>query len=212
MSEPRDAGATRPGGRSGRVRSAVLKATLGELADRGLGHLRLERVAQRAGVHKTTVYRRWKDKETLIADALLERARERLPSAATGSLRSDLVQFGMIFVADLGDPAIEATVRTVASMVDRTSRVAQARRHLGQRWLELAREVTGFATERGQLFPGVDAHLLLAAIAGPIHFRLLITGEPLNGGFVERLAELVAAGVETRSARSPRDSAKKRRP
>ena len=49
----------RPGGRSARVRSAVLMAALDALADGGYGSFTCEAVAERAGVHKTTVYRRW---------------------------------------------------------------------------------------------------------------------------------------------------------
>jgi AcrR family transcriptional regulator len=49
----------RPGGRSARVRAAAIAATLAELAETGYSALSLENVARRAGVHKTTLYRRW---------------------------------------------------------------------------------------------------------------------------------------------------------
>src|SRR5262245_64597066 len=82
----------RPGGRSARVRAAVLAATLELLAERGFERTELPEVARRAGVHATTVYRRWGAKVRLVGEALLERARPLTPTPDTGTLRSDLEQ------------------------------------------------------------------------------------------------------------------------
>ncbi|MEV3975004.1 helix-turn-helix domain-containing protein [Streptomyces sp. NPDC050698] len=49
----------RPGGRSARVRKAVLAATAAELSERGFAAMTIEDIAARSGVHKTTIYRRW---------------------------------------------------------------------------------------------------------------------------------------------------------
>ena len=79
----RAGGATRPGpapGRGPKVRSAVLAATLSELTETGYAAMTIENVAQRAGVHKTTVYRRWQSRERLVADAVTELAGTRVPS------------------------------------------------------------------------------------------------------------------------------------
>ncbi|MFC7589155.1 TetR/AcrR family transcriptional regulator [Nonomuraea antimicrobica] len=60
MDQPsRSAGTVRPGGRTARVRAAVLEATQDELVERGFHELTMDQVAARAGVGKTTVYRRW---------------------------------------------------------------------------------------------------------------------------------------------------------
>src|SRR5580692_11427023 len=57
-----------PPGRGPRMRAAVLAATLAELADTGYAALTIEAIARRAGVHKTTIYRHWPDRESLVAD------------------------------------------------------------------------------------------------------------------------------------------------
>ena len=57
-------------GRRPRMRAAVLGATLAELAERGYAALTVDTVARRAGVHKTSIYRRWGDRESLVVDAL----------------------------------------------------------------------------------------------------------------------------------------------
>ena len=69
----------RPGGRSARVRAAVLEATLDQLAESGYDGLSFEAVAVRAGVHKTTLYRRWSDRTALVLDAMLELSSQTVP-------------------------------------------------------------------------------------------------------------------------------------
>ena len=69
FSRPRPAGRARP-----EIRAAVLAATLAELTENGYAALTVDNVARRSGVHKTTIYRRWKDREGLVADAVAERA------------------------------------------------------------------------------------------------------------------------------------------
>ena len=59
----------RPGGRSARVREAVLAATAAELSERGFAAMTIEDIATRSGVHKTTIYRRWSTLSQLVADA-----------------------------------------------------------------------------------------------------------------------------------------------
>src|SRR3954454_17804776 len=86
-------GASRPGGRSERVRSSVLAAAQELLAEGGYDALRVEDVASRAGVHKTTVYRRWPTKADLVMAVVEGRSEERVPVPDTGSLEDDLRQF-----------------------------------------------------------------------------------------------------------------------
>ena len=64
----------RPGGRTARTRAAVFAATLNELVASGYTQASIEAIAERAGVHKTTIYRRWRTKDRLIAEALADAA------------------------------------------------------------------------------------------------------------------------------------------
>src|SRR6266496_6224804 len=77
-------------GRGPKVRAAVLAATLAELAGTGYAALTVENVARRAGVHKTTIYRRWKDRESLVTDAMTELAATQVPFPDTGDIDTDL--------------------------------------------------------------------------------------------------------------------------
>src|SRR5438445_13559594 len=77
----------RPGGRSARVRQAVLDAAFAELGEKGYGGLSIEAVAQRSGVAKTTVYRRWPTRDELVDDALDSRSDRYEPVQDQVSLR-----------------------------------------------------------------------------------------------------------------------------
>src|SRR5262245_66483 len=79
----------------------VLAAALEELGRTGYGALRIEDVAARAGVNKTTVYRRWPTKEDLVRAALLSITADQFVVPNTGSLRTDLLAIarGMVAMA-----------------------------------------------------------------------------------------------------------------
>src|SRR5687768_16776364 len=82
------------GGRSEQVVRRVIDAGIVELAHSGYAGFRMEGVASRAAVNKTTIYRRWPSRAALIA-ALVDRMRTPLresPLPDTGQLESDLVQ------------------------------------------------------------------------------------------------------------------------
>jgi AcrR family transcriptional regulator len=188
----------RPGGRSARVRSAVLNAALEEIAAVGYGSLSLEGVAKRAGVHKTTLYRRWGDRENLVLEAMLERGRQQVPIPDTGSLREDLLLLGREIIASIVDsPAIEGTARAVASIADPDSPLAEASRRFWSVRLELAAQIVERAIARGEI-PDTDATALIEPVVASIYFRLLMSREELDEQFLERLTELLAAGARGR--------------
>src|SRR5688500_4096526 len=94
----------RPGGRTARTRAAVYAATPAELAGRGSGQTSVEAVAQRAGVHKTTVYRRWHTKDQLTAEALAHAATERTEVVDTGDIDADIRTLARAVVATITSP------------------------------------------------------------------------------------------------------------
>src|ERR1700689_682516 len=83
----------RPGGRSARIRQSVIEATMAVLRDRGWDRFSIAEVASRAGVHETSIYRRWGTRERLATDALPAPGAKALPVPDTGSLRGDLAGF-----------------------------------------------------------------------------------------------------------------------
>ncbi|WP_280440325.1 helix-turn-helix domain-containing protein, partial [Nocardia cyriacigeorgica] len=60
----------RPGGRTARIRTQVLEAVHAELTEHGYDALTIDTVAARAGVHRATVYRRWRGGGGFLAAGL----------------------------------------------------------------------------------------------------------------------------------------------
>jgi AcrR family transcriptional regulator len=188
---PREVGTVRPGGRSARVRAAVIAATLAELADRGYSGVNLDGVAARAAVHKTTVYRRWRTKEALVLDAMLEQASRTIAVPDTGSLRGDLLELARRSAAIQTSPAGEAVVRAVAGEAPGNPQMAGASRRFWAERLELDRTILQRARDRGEISAQTQHRPVVEALLGPLYFRLLVSGEPLDDGFIEGVVDLV---------------------
>jgi AcrR family transcriptional regulator len=172
-----------------------LRAALEELAAVGYGSFSVEGVAERAGVHKTTVYRRWHNRENLLHEALLERWREQVPIPDTGSLGSDLLAYGKAIVAGLQAPEIEAVARAVASIGDPDSPIAKASRSFWAARIDLAGQIVDRAIARKEIPPGVDRRVVVEAIIAPIYFRLLLSRDKPDRRSLERLAEFATAAA-----------------
>jgi len=185
----------RPGGRSARVRVATLAATVDELAAVGYGGFSIESVARRAGVNKTTIYRRWATAEALVLDAMLERAAERVPVPDTGSLRGDLRELARTALANASAPELEGILRASASERSRESALAQAAQRFWAERLVLDGEVVTRAVARGEVPPGTDPRLVIEAVLGPPYLRLLLTREPVDEAFIDRVVDLVVSGL-----------------
>ena len=110
------------------MREAAIAATLAELAECGYSALSLESVARRAGVHKTTLYRRWGAREDLVLEAMLERAGEHISVPNTGSVREDLFELAQTVAANAARPEVAAMARAVAAQMPYDSRLAAATR------------------------------------------------------------------------------------
>jgi AcrR family transcriptional regulator len=190
----------RPGGRSARVRSAVLKATLDELAESDYASLSLEAVARRAGVNKTSVYRRWGTRENLVLEAMLERGAEQVPIPDTGSLERDLVLYGTAIAAGVRAPEVQAIVRTVASIHDPRSPIVDASRRFWKTRYRMASEMVERAIARGEVPEGTDPRVVVESVVAPIYFRLLMSRQSVGPKFIEDLARFAA-----RAARAPAD-------
>jgi AcrR family transcriptional regulator len=182
----------RPGGRSARVRALTLAATIGELAESGYSALTLDAVARRAGVHRTTLYRRWGTREALVLDAMLELAGEGVRIPDTGSLRGDLLAIARGSAATASSAQGQAVVRAVVAAGAHDAALAAASRQFWTERLALDGSVVERAVARGELPPGTDPRTVIEAILGPIYFRLLVLGEQPDAAFVERLVGLIA--------------------
>jgi AcrR family transcriptional regulator len=189
----------------------VLAATMEELARVGYRALRVEDVAARAGVNKTTVYRRWPEKVELVRAALGSVAERKMVAPETGSLRGDLLAIGRNMAQLFSSPQGQSVFRMlVAEGSD--AEVKDLRRALRRDRKPIPLAVMAAAVARGELSadtPEADQRLLFQAFMGAIHHRLFFMNEPATPAFLERLVDLLLLGALTEGARAePRSRAR----
>ena len=173
------------------MRAAVLEATYAELAERGYLGLTVENVAQRAGVHKTTVYRRWTSVDGLIADALAATAADAWPIPDTGSLEGDLVELAREVIRG-ESPVFEAVIAAgfQSDIASAALREFYARRH------EEAATVVVRGIERGEAPAGTSPVELVRLTCAPLYYRYFISREPVDDEVAVRSARAALAAAK----------------
>jgi AcrR family transcriptional regulator len=178
-----------------------MDATIAELSEVGYAALRIETVAERAGVNKTTIYRRWGDKAGLVATAFLERHRDVVPQPDTGSLHDDLLGLLTDMRQGLQTPWVAVLLREVGPRSPHTDGVHEVLDKIWPARSRSSRVIFERAIARGELPTDTDPDFLIEALSGPLYFRWLILGHPLSDEFLQRTAEFVLAGAKARPHR-----------
>ncbi|MEU4253802.1 TetR/AcrR family transcriptional regulator [Amycolatopsis sp. NPDC026612] len=194
-------GTKRPGGRTERTRLAVLNATLELLGERGYAELTVEAVADRSGVHKTTLYRRWESAEGLVAAALLLGAEQEWAAPDTGSLEGDLRAINLELVRYFTTPGERELPIASISAAFLSPRAAEALREFYVDRHARSAAAVHRAIERGEVPAGTDAVEVVRVACGPVFYRLFIAREgvtPKDAGVAAAAAAAAAkAGVFT---------------
>lgn len=185
-------------GRGHKMRAAVLEAAITELTESGYTALTVERVAQRAGVHKTTIYRNWKDADGLVTEALAGHFATDIPIPDTGAVVSDLRALARSLVATMTTPTGRALLTTVLSDAVRLPRLAEVKHALFNDRFRRAEPVVTRAIERGELPADTDPAELIKALIAPIYFRLVFTGEPVDETTADRAVHVALAAAHAR--------------
>ena len=188
-------GTLRPGGRTARVREAVLAAVLDALAETRYRDLTVEQVAQRAGVAKTTVYRRWGSIEGLVLDLMRDQTARRVPTPDTGDLDADMRALARGILAIYQDPAINALI---ASMVAAAVHLPEARQTLSEFFVTRITDmgiIAERAVSRGELPADTDTVEVIRMLGAPFYYRMFITGEPVDEALADRAAAAAVAAA-----------------
>lgn len=186
----------RTGGRSARVRAAVLAATVDALLADGVDGLSVGDVAQRAGVHETSIYRRWGSRANLALDAVLDRVDTQVVVPDTGSLRGDLLALLGGIAAFLQTPLGQTLLRIAAR--DDLPEYRAARSSFWATRLALGARVLDRAQARGELRQGVDRRIAIQTLVGPLSLRSLLAREPLDDDLVVSVVDLLLRGLTPR--------------
>ncbi len=195
-------GATRPGGRTARTRQRVLDAVAAVLLEQGYDTLTIDAVAARSGVHRTTVYRRWRDPGGLLADAVDAAREQSWQPPDAGSLLGDLTAINRQVVAALtGQPSITSAL-IAASF--RSPAAARALRSFWEDRYTRAAVVVERAAGRGETGAHVDARTVIVAACAPVFYELTLMRNPPPADIAERYARIAAAAAARPTPPSPR--------
>jgi AcrR family transcriptional regulator len=165
------------------------------IAERGVHGFRTEDVAARAGVGKGAIYRRHPSKDDLVRAAVAALVDEEMVVPDTGSTRADLLALMREAVALYRGSLPGRLMPNLVSAMAERAELAQVVREgfLIRRRLALT-EVLRRGVERGDLRPDVDLELVLDVLGGPLFYRLLITGGPIDEQLADGVTELILRG------------------
>jgi len=191
--------------RPGRPRSpeagqAILEAAIELLVEKGLRRMSIEEVAERAGVGKATIYRRWPSRGALALDAFLAEFQAQLPVRDTGSLRGDLLASLRAWVRAVTKTRAGRMLAGLIAEAQRDPEVAASwRQRVFDPLRSQHRAIVERAMERGEVPPSTDADAVLDLVFGAAYHRLLHQHLPLSDHFVRTVVDLVVDGACNRA-------------
>jgi AcrR family transcriptional regulator len=198
-----------------RADRAIIAATLRLLADCGVSELRMDDVAERAGVGKATIYRRYRSKTGLISAAVATLVSE-IAIPDTGSTRADLLAL-MSQAVELYSGSLAP--RLMPSLIEAAHRNPELATTVRTEFLAGRRAALSVVLkrgiQRGELRRGLDIELALDVLGGAIFYRLLVTGGPIDQRLADGIVELIMRGCapsQEGAATNATSEGKRRRP
>ena len=203
MSETTESPRRTPGRpRSEESHRAIIDATLDLLVEGGYGALTMEAVRTRSGVGKATIYRRWASKEELVRDAIVF-LHEEFDTPDTGSLHGDYEALAKVVRSSATRGGAGLMPRLLGEAVNDPELFAIFRANLVEPRRAALRTVLQRAVARGEIRESLDLEMVLDLFAGPVVYRLLITGGDMSQMFaVEAQMDALLNGL--RPPASPR--------
>jgi AcrR family transcriptional regulator len=175
----------RPGGRSARVQQSVHQAVQALLAERERDEITVPMIAAQAGVTPSTIYRRWGDLPTLLADVAVERLRPDTEPLDTGTLRGDLLAWGEQYREEMSSTPGQAMIRDLLGAGASATPYQCCEYTSGIIQLMLDR-----ASARGERVPTAD-HVMDRFVA-PVIYRLLFTNQSVTE---EHAKQLISSAI-----------------
>jgi AcrR family transcriptional regulator len=190
IGRPRDASTTQ----------SILKAALELGMEAGFDGLTVEGIAARAGVGKSTIYRRWPDVWSILADAVFADAAQIAPVLKCATARESF-QASMRLIARSFRGRLGVILRPLIgrAQVDKT-----VRRALAERWIcarrKFSREIVRQGIASGELRAGLEPDIVIDALYGPLYHRLLLPYDGdavhLSDAYIDALIDTVFGGLE----------------
>ena len=196
--------------RSEQSRQAILKATMDLLDERNpealsVRKLSIEKIAQEAGVSKTTIYRWWSSKAEVVLDTILDNHLARTPVRtelpALDALREHLASLATVYAGWEG--------RLMAQLIGECQSDPEAMRIFHERFFEprsrTAIAIVERAVEEGTLGSDIDVETVTETLYAPLYFRLLLHMGEIDRAFTDALIDSALLGIAPGSAPAARD-------
>lgn len=186
-------------------RGVILATALDLLGEVGFDRLTMDAVAARARASKATLYRHWAGKAELVTEALRDRVLVPAEIPDTGSVRGDLVAGLSLMVREVRDRDLHLAQGLLTALRDQPelagclrSQVVEDRCGAARAWID--REIA-----RGTLPDGAEAAPVADVAVPMIMMRMLVTGEPVDEAYLERVVDEVVLPLLCRSAPPRKD-------
>jgi AcrR family transcriptional regulator len=177
--------------------AAILDATRELLAAVGVEGLTVENVAARTGIAKTTIYRRWRSKDELALAVLIAMVEEQAASVSDlGDTRAELAAFVAQAIKILRSTLMGRVMQGLVSELAANPDLAQAfRERVVARRVQELTWILERGIQRGDVRSDADIGMANELLFGPIYYRLLLSGKPLEDGLAERLVDVFMAWI-----------------
>lgn len=175
-----------------RSKAQVLDAAVALLVEEGAAGFTIEKVAARAGVARTTIYRHWPDRGELIVDALGSLGQQ--PTLAhTDDLLADVRTHLTELAAGLEGATWGALLPSVIDAAARDPAVADLARAFSASRRAALRGRLDAAVAEGRLPGDLDTDLLAAQLVGPLFYRRLLSHQPVTPAVIDQVVRPVGA-------------------
>jgi AcrR family transcriptional regulator len=179
--------------RPGRPRSheadrAILDAAIEEYGEHGLGGLTVDAVAARAGVGKATIYRRYPSKADLVI-AAAQAACDDTAQTFTGDLRHDVRAVVEHLQEIMTDPRVGRAARMLIADAPRDAQLERLHREFVRQKRKRTIAMLKDAVARGLLRAGTDCAIAADQLVGPLFYRFLVTGEPIDNRLLDTVVD-----------------------
>lgn len=181
--------------RSEKTKNAILSAAYDLLLESGFGAVTIDKIAERAGVSKATIYKWWPNKAAVVMDAFFDAAVVRLPVPDTGSAIEDMI----IQISNLAKFLLSREGKVINEIVAEgqyDQKLAETYRtiYFKPRRLD-SRYILERGISRGELKEDLDIELVMDLLFGPLFYRLLITGDMVDEDFIKNLINYAFIGI-----------------
>jgi AcrR family transcriptional regulator len=181
--------------RNEEVRTKIIEAALALLEENGYAKVTCDAIAQRAGCGKATIYRWWPNKAAVVINAFAESVLPELPNQKLSCLRDyvsgHLQRFTRVLMGRNG--------RILAAVIAGAQDDPEVAEAFLAHWLRprraVSRRILAEYQNEGQLPPDYDIEIVLDAMYGPLHFRLMVRHEQLTPEYAAGLAKVILGGL-----------------